>query len=412
MSTSTAPTRTPAVPSSVGLVWALLVVNSLGSIGIKTIVPIPKPVLQAVTMGALALAFGLALALNPRIRLRPNLFLVLLTALLLISVTSSLMLESGAGALIRCARFAMFVATLWLLTRWWNDGMSFLRFHMRMMCGLLVTVALGYLISPSMARPADFDSRLVGVIWPITATQVADYAAVVAGLGMVLWLSRSCSSRTALGIVVPTVALLVLSHTRTAVLAMLVAVIVAGLTFVTTESRVRRSLMAGAGGAAVVGLVFAGPLMTWMQRGQDEGDLTSLTGRQLVWDQLLAAVRTPREELFGVGLTDKSFAGLPIDNTWLTIFYEQGLVGVAVAGLVVAGLFCVALLRPPSPARACAIFLVVYCLIASFTQTGLGDVSSYLLHYVLAAILLTAPATARALPPNVVMSEIGEVHRT
>jgi len=38
-----------------------------------------------------------------------------------------------------------------------------------------------------------------------------------------------------------------------------------------------------------------------------------------------------------------------------------------------------AALRPPSPARACAVFLVVYCAVASYTEVGLGDASPYLL---------------------------------
>ena len=400
-------------PSAVGVVWALLVMNSLGSIGLTTIVPIPKAALQVVTMGSLTLAFAIALAINPRVRLRPNSFLVLLTLLLLISCASSLFLESGYGALIRCARFTLFIATLWLITRWWGDGLRFVGYHVRMMGALLLTVALGLLISPGTARPADFDNRLVGVIWPITATQVADYAAVVAGLVTVMWLTRTCSNRTALGIAVPATILLILSHTRTAILAMLVAVVVAGLPLLLTELRVRRSLLMGMFTAAVVGVGFAGPLMIWLQRGQDEGDLASLTGRQLVWDQLLAAPRTPREQLLGIGLTDKSFGGLPIDSTWLTIYYEQGLVGVAIAILIVVSLLGIAILRQPSPARACAIFLVVYCVIASFTQTGLGDVSSYLLHYVLAAILLIAPTpSATSVMPNIVVTEAGEVRRT
>jgi hypothetical protein len=388
--------------------------NSLGSLPIQTVVPIPRPLLQAVTMGSLALAFALALLLNPRVRLRPNSFMVLLTLLLLISVVSSLFLESGYGSLVRCARFTVFVATLWLLSRWWSASMRFLVYHLRMMCALLSTVALGYLISPGMARPADFDGRLVGVIWPIAATQVADYAAVVAGLVIVLWLSRSYSNRTALGIVVPVMILLILSHTRTAVAAMLVAVVVAGLTLVLIEIRVRRSLLMGTLTAVLLAIGFAGPLLVWFQRGQDEGDLTSLTGRQFVWDRLLAAPRTPWEQLFGVGLTDKSFGGLPIDNTWLAIYQEQGLVGVCVAALIVISLLGIAMLRPSSPARACSIFLVVYCLSASFTQTGLGDVSSYLLHYVLAAILLIAPSqsTANGLPQNIAITELDEVRRT
>jgi hypothetical protein len=57
----------------------------------------------------------------------------------------------------------------------------------------------------------------------------------------------------------------------------------------------------------------------------------------------------------------------------------------------------VALLRPPSLQRACAIFLISYCAIASYTEAGLGDASPYLLHLALAVSLLAAPAGAAPL---------------
>jgi len=30
--------------------------------------------------------------------------------------------EAGFGALFRCARLALFIGTLWLLSRWWNGS--------------------------------------------------------------------------------------------------------------------------------------------------------------------------------------------------------------------------------------------------------------------------------------------------
>jgi hypothetical protein len=50
--------------------------------------------------------------------------------------------------------------------------------------------------------------------------------------------------------------------------------------------------------------------------------------------------------------------------------------------------------RPRGPARAIALFLLVYCLIASFTETGLGAASTYLLDLTIAASVLVGPAPA------------------
>ena len=374
----------------VGLVWALLVVNTLGSLGVQTVVPIPRPILQMITMGSLGVAFALALLLNPRLRVRPSAFLFLLSLLLLVSIVSSLFLESGLGALVRCARLTVFIATLWLLTCWWDGSLAFVRHHVRALSAVLGSVALGLVVAPGLARPADYDSRLVGVLWPITATQVADYAAVVAGLTLVLWLTRAFSGWSVAGIALPAIVLLLLTHTRTATVGLVVAVAVVSLTLAPAHARARRVLAVTALCAGMVWMAFTAPLVNWFRRNQDEKTLSNLTGRQDVWDLLLTQERTLRQQLFGVGLTDKSFVGLPIDSTWLAVYHEQGLVGVVLIVMSVAALAFTAAMRPPSPARACAIFLLVYCLIASYTQVGLGDVTGYLLHFVVAATLLTA----------------------
>ena len=74
------------------------------------------------------------------------------------------------------------------------------------------------------------------------------------------------------------------------------------------------------------------------------------------------------------------------------MYHEQGLVGAALAVAFLATLIIVAALRPPSVHRACALFLIVYCLIASYTEAGLGDASPYLLNLTVAAALLTSGA--------------------
>jgi hypothetical protein len=149
--------------------------------------------------------------------------------------------------------------------------------------------------------------------------------------------------------------------------------------------------------AAVAAVGLGSALQAWFLRGQSKENFTSLTGRAKVWDALLAAPRTTGEKVFGMGLGDKSFGGLPIDNSWLAVYQEQGLIGVALVAAVIIVLGGVALLRPPSLSRACAIFLISYCAIASYTEAGLGDASPYLLHLAVAASLLAAPATAAPL---------------
>jgi len=95
---------------------------------------------------------------------------------------------------------------------------------------------------------------------------------------------------------------------------------------------------------------------------------------------------------FGTGLSNKSFNGLPIDSNWVATYYDQGWAAVVLQVTVLLTLVLVAVTRPRGPRRAIALFLVAYCVVASFTETGLGDASPYLLDLTVAASLLALPA--------------------
>ncbi|WP_225439941.1 O-antigen ligase domain-containing protein [Amycolatopsis eburnea] len=377
-----------ATPKWAGLAWALLILNTLGSTGAKTVIPLPRSVSQLVTMGALMTAFVIALVLNKHLRIRPSAYLLLLTLLLVTSILSSADLQEGAGALFRCFRLTVFVSTLWLLTRWWDGGFTFVRYHIRTYAIVLASVAIGLVISPGNAMPDIYGGRLSGAIWPLTPPQIGQYAAVIAGLTLLLWFGRRTTWRSAVFIVVPVLGLLMLTHTRTATLGLVAGLAVAFLSMLLTSPRARKVFAWTVGVGGVAGLVLAGALQTWFLRGQSADNFSSLTGRAKVWDALLEAPRTTAEYIFGVGLTDKSYDGLPIDNSWLAVYHEQGFVGIALVAAFLLTLIVVAVLRPPSLARACAIFLITYCVSASYTEAGLGDASPYLLHLAVAASLL------------------------
>ncbi|WP_370932266.1 O-antigen ligase domain-containing protein [Amycolatopsis sp. cg13] len=388
--TATLPAETKSVPKAVSAAWALLILNTLGSTGAQTVIPLPRTVIQLVTMGALMTAFLLALMLNLRIRIRPSAYLLLLSFLLLTSIVASMHLESGYGSLFRCFRFTVFVATLWLLSGWWDGSFAFVRAHIRMFGAVLLSVVLGLAIAPGKAMPDIYGGRLSGAVWPLTPPQVGQYAAVIAGLAVLMWLGKRTDAKSALIVVVPSLGLLLLTHTRTATLGLVAGLIVALLSMGLVSARARKVfawIVLVAGFAAVV---LGGLLQAWFLRGQSTDDFSSLTGRAKVWDALLSAPRTGFEYIFGVGLTDKSYDGLPIDNSWLAIYHEEGLVGIGIVAAMLLVLVAIAVLRPPSIARASAIFLIAYVISASYTEAGLGDASPYLLHLAVAASLLAA----------------------
>jgi hypothetical protein len=380
------------VPKLVGLAWGLMLVNTLGfNGGSELIIPFPHATGQIVTMGALCAALAIALALNPQMCVRPNAYLVLLAVLAVIATASSLRIESGLGSLFRSFRLVVFVATLWLLTPWWRGDLRMPVFHLRALVAVLSTVLVGLIISPGAAFSGP-NGRLVGALWPIPPPQVAMYSATAIALAAMLWVYKGVDGRSALMICVPAVILLLLSHTRTAMAGLVVGLVVAGVSAVFSSARVRHFMGTLIGAAAVAGLLFSVAIQTWLTRGQDASQLTSLTGRADVWDALLSRDRSFDDLLIGVGLTDKSFNGLPIDSAWLSAYFELGLSGVAIAAALLLVLLVGAILRPPSPQRTIAIYLVVYSCVASYTEVGLGDASPYLLNLCVAAALIAVPA--------------------
>jgi lysylphosphatidylglycerol synthetase-like protein (DUF2156 family) len=248
---------------------------------------------------------------------------------------------------------------------------------------------VGYLIAPG--RATQQDGRLAGQIWPIPPTQVGHYAAVLAGVVILLGLCGVMRGRTATLLGIAAVAVLLLCHTRTALIAMIVAVVCAMLSLLTVRRRVRQAAAIVLLAVILGATVLAPTLKTWYTRGQPPELVGQLNGRKGVWDALVAEPRSRLTQTFGLGLTNKSFAGLPIDNSWLATYQDQGLFGVTICAAIILTLLLLATTRPRGPSVAIAVFLVVYCTIASFTETGLGDASPYVLDLAVAASLLATP---------------------
>ncbi|HEV3313195.1 MAG TPA: O-antigen ligase family protein [Chloroflexota bacterium] len=358
--------------------------------------PIPHRVSQLVTQGALLMAVVLALSINPRMRIRPNWFLGLYTLLAISSLMMSVRLV-GLGTAYRSFRMIEFLFVLWLLTPWWGRrDLLLLRNQMRFLLLVLGLVALGLFISPGK----ELGGRLSGIIWPIPPTQVAHFAAEVAGVMTVLWLCRLVSRSRALMVAVPAMIVLVLTHTRTALLAMFVGLLVAGASLLLARQRVRRTFAAVLLVVVVIG-VPASPLLThWLARGQNGQELQNLTGRTNAWSAVLSTNRPTTNLLFGNGLSNESVTassnleenGLPIDSSWISIYQDQGIVGEVLVGAIFMLLLLTALCQARGPTRALALFLIVYCLIAGISESGLGGASPYLLDLAVAASLVTYPS--------------------
>lgn len=381
-----------SVRRRVSAAWGLLYLNVLGFAPHLSLLHIPHRVGQAITQGALLLAILVALTVNPKVRVRPNVFLCLV-CLLVVDAAITALEPQTVGTVYRTFRLAEFVAALWLLTPWWGRrDMLLLRCHLGWLFVAVGLAILGLLVAPGHAIQA---GRLSGVIWPIPDTQLAHYAAVAAGLTVVLWLARLVSGRVTLAGVTLAVVTLLLTHTRTAVIAVVAGILVAGLSLFTINSRVRNFFAAGAVLVSIAVMTAAGVATTWLERGQNAQALGDLSGRTHVWALVVNYPRTPFREIFGFGLSNVSINGLPIDSNWFASYMMEGLIGVVVCAMILAWLFVAAFFRPCGAARALALFLLTYCLLASYTEVGFADASPYLLDVTVAASLLAAPFAGR-----------------
>jgi hypothetical protein len=370
--------------------WFLLVLNVMTFYpktwsGEPLVIPIPSALGKLVTQGALPVALLLALTVNRRKLIRPSMFLGLYS-LLIVEVAFAALQARHFGTIYRTFRLAGFVSTLWLLTPWWGRKDLFLvKCHLQAMAIVLAQVVLGLIVSPSRAMGG---GRLGGAFWPTPPTQVAEFAAVTMGLVIVLWLCRQVSGRVTLLACALAGFVLIESHTRTALVAMTAGLLIAGLSVISVNRRVRKVLAWVTGVVTVAILTLSSFLTTWLARGEGTQQLVDLTGRTNVW---AAVENTPRDKfqvIFGFGLSNKSYNGLPVDSNWLAGYLDEGLAGVILSAAVLLFVLISAFFMPQGKSRALALFLSTYVLVASFTETGFSDASSYLLELALAASLI------------------------
>ena len=378
----------------VGVAWGLLYFNTLTFFPHTSFIPIPGTIGKAIAQAALPAALLVALSVNPKVIVRPNVFLCLVS-LLVVGAVLPMLQPQSFGIVYRTFRMAGFVAGLWLLTPWWGRrDLLLVRCYLVSLWVALGSVLLGLLVSPHKARA---NGRLGGALWPIQPTQVAHYAAVGVGVVIVLWFCGYIRGRTTLILAVVGGAILLLTHTRTALAALIASLLIAGLSLVVAKPRVRK-LFATAGAVATVGVLsFSAAITTWLARGQSAQGLNNLTGRTEVWGPLLAFPRDKFQEIFGFGISNASFNGFPIDSNWLSAYEELGLFGVVICVIILIFLLVTAYFQPRGVRRALALFLIAYCLVASFTEDGFTDVSPYLLDLTLAASLLVPPLEGSSL---------------
>jgi hypothetical protein len=370
--------------------WAALIFNVLTPSGAGgTILPIPQGIAQGMAQGSLLLAVLLALLANPRVVIRPNVLLVLLSVMATVAIIVSLHSQFPVGSTYRALRLTGFVVCLWLLTPWWGrNDLVLLRAHRICMWFIIASVVVGAALAPGKALASG--GRLGGALWPIPPTQVAHYSAVLLGTTAILWMCRVITGRHAVFAILVTSGVMLGTHTRTALLGTLIGLAVACASLFLGHARVRRASASTLAAGLVVVTLFGPKILDWLSRGQSAADAAQLTGRTKVWSSVSETTRPFLTELFGQGLSNKSFDGLPVDSGWVATYLDLGWFGVVIQASCLLLLLLMAATHVRGPRRALAIYLIAYCVVASITETGLGDASPYILDLVVAASLLVA----------------------
>ena len=210
--------RDLSIRRRINAAWGLLCLNTMTFVAGYSVLGIPSKVGKGFAQAALPLAILLLLTVNPKLKIRPNVFLCIVCLLVLDAVITATQVNR-LGTDFRTFRFAEFMLALWLLTPWWGRrDLLLLRCHLLWLYIALGSVLLGLLISPG--RAFSYGGRLTGAIWPMLPTQIAGYAGVACGLTVMLWLGRLVSGRATVAGAAATIVILLLTHTRTALIAM------------------------------------------------------------------------------------------------------------------------------------------------------------------------------------------------
>jgi hypothetical protein len=369
--------------------------------------------LKGVLLGAIFLVTLAATKPGFRTRISPatNLYIIYV----MFAAATAFLLAEPLGPLVRLLRMLVGLLMLFLL---WRPLIQrperLIRAHLVAHVLLGLTVVLSVVYRPSEAwRPLSSlgtGFRLQGVIIPMLPPRVGEVGAIMVGLALIAVLARRLPVLPAGAVIATGTILVALSRTRTAAAAVAFGLVLAlFLTRKTWFGRLLTLFMPG-----LVGVLFLSisSLNTWLLRGQSTKMISSLSGRTTSWQYVVDEHVSLQTAIIGHGLGNKrvlltrgegNIDVMAIDNSWLSLYWETGLLAVTIVSIAMIVAW-VSVLRAPTPyVRACGAMLMGYVTAASLNETGLSDLSSMTLHLLVAAAVCDSDrlrSRARAGPPG------------
>jgi hypothetical protein len=351
--------------------------------------------LKGVLLGAIFLIALAATKPGFRTRISPatNLYVIYV----MFAAATAFLLAEPLGPLVRLLR--MMVGLLMLLLLWRpliQRPERLIRAHLVAHVLLGLTVVLSVVYRPSEAwRPLSSlgtGFRLQGVIVPMLPPRVGEVGAIMAGLALIAVLARRLPVLPAGAVIAIGTVLVALSRTRTAAAAVAFGLVLA--LFLTRRTWFGRLLTLFVPGLVGVFFLSIPSLHTWLLRGQSTKMISSLSGRTTSWQYVVDEQVSLQTAIIGHGLGNKrvlltrgegDIDVMAIDNSWLSLYWETGLLAVTIVGIAMVVAW-VSVLRAPTPyVRACGAMLMGYVTAASLNESGLSDLSSMTLHLLVAA---------------------------
>ena len=152
--------------------------------------------------------------------------------------------------------------------------------------------------------------------------------------------------------------------------------------------------------ALVFLLSFTDVMKSFSDRGGDS-PVDTLGSRTIAWEAVLNSAPDPMQMLVGQGLATKKvevqgqwWTSQILDSSWISAYVQAGLIGVALAGLLVVYTIIQAI-RTGRPHADMWIGLVIVVTIRSVFESGLLDTSTSFILLVLLAIGASIDAKAR-----------------
>jgi len=350
---------------------------------------------------ALVLLGALGLAFLARNRVRWSAPICWLIAYVSAATLGAWLVGATNSDLARSARYVLLVlAAMWVATRLPLRELLELTAYT---CFAVVSVALaGHLLG---LNGYDENARLTGY-WPsLQANELATVAAFALLIAAASWATGAWGGRRAVVFGVVCGWALVLTGSRTGIVAAVVGVAI----IVVLRRNLKMALIGWAVALAVVALLFVQanttyrPFQNLATRGGTAKSAATLTGRTYGWHAVIHNERPVSQKLVGKGLAAKTvkidqaatgFYGYEtgytnIDGAWFAAYLEAGIIGL-LALVAASGAALVAAVRTRDPS---AIAVVALILIASFLNDTLNDASVSLV--VLAGISTAALAAVK-----------------